>query len=254
VTRLVIPLCFFVTAWLVAPGCVPDPAAGEDAPTEAAGEAAPASADTAPADPALATEDAADSEGGKSANPGRDALGGPPPVGNVTWEEAPLELGFPTKKGWQIHRGQGMCKPVQACQELKAVREGEEKPLETRLDVSGLVSLIAEKDHAQALVRFFTDHRFALSDEPCSEVGLTEEGELDFRVPEEIDLEAPLPAHPVKVVDFEGGFRVERTLICVGEEKDKLVWVAETVFTPGNWEREEVQVLLEHEGLVLRLK
>lgn len=245
-TRLVISLSFVVATWLVQSGCTPDPAAGEDTPAETT----PAVEDTT-----LAAEDtAADSAGGKSINPGRDALVGPPPAGDVTWEETPLEIGFPTKKGWQVHQGQGMCKPAPACQELKAVREGEEKPLKTRNDVSGLVSLIAEKDHALALVRFFTDHKFALSDEPCSEVGLTAEGALDFRVPEEIDLEAPLPAHPVKVVDFEGGFRVERTLICVGEEKDKIVWSAETVFTPGNWEREEVEVLLEHEGLVLRLK
>ena len=153
-----------------------------------------------------------------------------------------------------MFHGQGMCKPPEACQALKAVREDQEKPLKTRQDVSALVSLVANKDHALALVRFFTEHRHVLTDEHCSELELDEEGALKLALPDDLDLEAPLPAHPVKVVDFEGGFRVERTLICVGEEKDKVVWVAETVFTPGNWEREEVEVLLEHEGLVLRKK
>ncbi len=247
-TRLAIAVTLLASAWWALPGCNPDPAAEDDPAAEATPEV----------QAALVAEDgaagaAADgATDGKTANPGRETLD--TAGSDVTWEEAPLELGFNTKKGWQVFTGQGACKPPIACQQLKAVREGEEKPLATRTDVSDLVSLVSRKEQAEALVRFFTDHRHALSDEDCSELGLTDEGELDLALPDDVELEAPLPAHPVKVVDFEGGFRVERTLLCTGEEKDRVVWVAETVFTPGNWTREEVEVLLEHEGLVKRLK
>ena len=39
---------------------------------------------------------------------------------------------------------------------------------------------------------------------------------------EQIETEAPIVSEPVKVVDFEGGFRVHRTLVCLGD-KDRLV-------------------------------
>ena len=58
----------------------------------------------------------------------------------------------------------------------------------------------------------------------------------------------------VKVVDFEGGFWVEWILLCTGDEADKLVQVAETVFTEGHMVREEAQVLIEAPMLVPRLK
>jgi len=157
-----------------------------------------------------------------------------------------LEVGFPTGD-WHVVFGQGKCKPEPACQELKAVKGEEEKKLTTRNAVADLVTILADGDQALALVRLFTDQQHALEDEVCSEVEVAEDGTLQTQLPK--DLEEPPTSPPVKVVEFEGGYRVERTLLCPGEENDRIVRTAETVFTAGNWTREEVEVLFEAEGL-----
>jgi hypothetical protein len=190
-------------------------------------------------------------EGGKTANPGRPTDG--PPRSAVTWDEAPLELAFPTGDA-QIFFGQGMCKPSPACQELKILKGEKDKPLTTCADVAKVIPILEEKEQALARVRFCTDHRYVLTDERCHEVEVGEDGVIAFTPPASLDLEAMPTSAPAKVVDFEGGFRVERTLLCIGDEADKLVQVAETVFTEGHMVREEVQVLIEAPMLVPRLK
>jgi hypothetical protein len=161
-----------------------------------------------------------------------------------------------------VQLGQGKCKPESACRELKAVKDDESKTLTTRADVSGLILILEEEDAALALVRFFTDHRDLLADESCSEVLVSEDGTADVRLPKDLAEDQTPSFAPVKVVGFEGGFRIERTLVCPGaesaegeegaegEEKDRLIRVNETVFTEGIVEREEIALLLEHEGLV----
>jgi len=213
-----------------------------DEPTDEPADATPAEAEVA-AEPVTTAEEQAEAEGGKAINParGEETL--------VEWQ--PLQVGFPIGD-WEIHFGQGKCKPEPACQELKAVKGEEEKPLTSCNDVAALVTILEEGDQALALVRLFTDHQYVLQDETCAEVDVAEDGALQTALPK--DLEEPPTSAPVKVVDFEGGFRVERTLICRGEEKDRIVRTAETVFTAGNWTREDVEMLLEKEGLVPRLK
>jgi len=217
--------------------------AGEPVGEPAAGETGQTGADEAAAgEPA---------EGGKTANPARP--GGGPPGSMVTWDEAPLELGFPTGDA-KLFFGQGMCMPRPACQELKIVKGDKDKPLTTCADVAKVIVILEEKEQALARVRFCTDHRYVLTDERCTEVEVSADGAIDVQLPKDLQLEAPPVSTPVKVVDFEGGFRVERTLLCMGDEADKLVKVAETVFTEGHMAREEVEVLLEAENLVPRLK
>lgn len=229
---------------------------------EAEGEAAAADVGEPDADPAgeaeagEATGDAAAqaepaADGGKSANPARPGEGPPQPM--VTWDEAPLELGFPTGDA-KVFFGQGMCMPRPACQELKIVKGDKDKPLTSCADVAKVIVILEEKDQALARARFCTDHRYVLDDERCTEVEVSADGAVDIQLPKDLDLEASPVSTPVKVVDFEGGFRVERTLLCMGDEADKLVKVAETVFTEGHMEREEVEVLLEAPGLVPRLR
>lgn len=213
-----------------------------DEPTDDPVEATPAEVEVT-AEPATAGGELAEGEGGRTINParGEETL--------VEWQT--LQVGFPTG-GWEIQFGQGKCKPEPACQDLKAVKDDQEKALTSCNDVSELVTILDEGDQALALVRLFTDHQYVLEDEWCAEVEVAEDGTLQTQLPK--DLEEPPTSGPVKVVDFEGGFRVERTLICRGEEKDRIVRTAETVFTAGNWTREEVEVLFEDEGLVPRLK
>lgn len=228
--------------------------AGGDAPAAEAGEPAAEAGVEAGAEPAsgeLAAEGEPGADGGKTANPARPGEG--PPRSMVTWDEAPLDLGFPTGDA-KIFFGQGMCMPRPACQELKIVKGEEEKPLTSCADVAKVIVILEEKDQALARMRFCTDHRYVLTDERCTEVEVSADGVIDVQLPKDLDLEAAPVSTPVKVVDFEGGFRVERTLLCMGDEADKLVQVAETVFTEGHMEREEVKVLLEAPGLVPRLK
>jgi len=220
---------------------------------EADGEEAPADAPADPAaDPAGGDATPAEApEGGKTANPGRPTDGPPKPM--VTWDEAPLELAFPVGDA-QVFFGQGMCKPSPACQELKIVKGEKDKPLTTCADVAKVIPMIEDKDQALARARFCTDYRYVLTDEGCSEIEVAEDGSMKFTPPASLELEEPPTSTPTKVVDFEGGFRVERTLLCTGDGADRLVKVAETVFTEGHMVREDVEVLIEAPGLVLRLK
>lgn len=224
-----------------------------DGEGEAVGEATQPDA----AEPAAEGEATADAtaEGGKTANPGRPGPGEGPPKPMMTWDEAPLELDFPTGDA-QVFFGQGMCMPKPACQDLKIIKGEKDKPLSTCADVAKIIPILEEKDQALARVRFCTDHRYVLSDESCHEIEVADDGTMKFTPPAELELdpEEPLTSAPVKVVDFEGGFRVERTLLCMGDETDKLVQVAETVFTEGHMEREEVLVLLEAPMLAPRLR
>ena len=216
-------------------------------PSDSPADAGETATEEAVAEPATDVEPAAE---GKALNPAHE---GGLPESNVEWGEHPLDLGFPTE-GWEVYFGQGMCMPRPACQELKAVKEGTERMLENRAQVEDLVSIIGDRDQALAYVRFFTDHQYVLVDERCAEVDVAEDGTIDFRLPKGAPDDEPITSAPVKVVEFEGGFRVERTLACRGDEKDRLVRVSESVFTAGNWSREEIEVLVEQEGLIPRLK
>ncbi len=232
---------------LLAGGCTPD-----DPATEDVADAAEPASETADAPPTAETPGDDDSgaivEGGKSPNPARpDDLSS----SEMGWGDEPLELGFPTR-GWDVFFGQGMCTPIVACQGLKAVKGEDERELKSRADVVALVSVIDEGSQAQALMRFFTMYRYVLTDEKCDEIDVGEDGVIPIRMPKDLSADQRPESTPAKVVDFEGGFRVERTLACIGEETDRLVKVSETVFAQGNWEREEVEVLMEHEGLVVR--
>lgn len=220
-------------------------------PTDGADAAADAG--TEPAAAAETTGDAAADGEGKSVNPGRPGDGPPTPA--VTWDDKPLELGFPTK-GWEIYFGQGLCMPQPACQSLKAVKNDKLEALTTRDDVMKLLGYMEDKDQALAVVRFFTDQRYVFTDEDCREVEVAADGTIDVHWPKELDLEALPVSTPAKVVDFEGGFRVDRTLICIGpaDEKDRLIQVSETVFSDGSWSREETGVLLEHQMWIPRLR
>lgn len=214
---------------------VTEDAATAEAPVEAVG------------DDATTAEDAV--ADGKTANPDRPEDGSAPSEKEWT----PVEIGFPTR-GWEVQFGQGKCKPEEACQGLQALKGDEVKELTRRADVSSLILILEEEDAALALVRFFTDHANLLEDETCSEVAVAEDGSAEVKLPKDLSEDQQPTFSPVKVVDFEGGFRIERTLLCAGEEKDRLVRVNETVFTEGHVEREEMDVLLEHEGLVPRAR
>lgn len=227
--------------------CACDPGPADAEPDEAAPTEAPVEASEVPE----AGDAAAD--GGKIINPDRPEDGAAPSEREWTT----VELGFPTR-GWEVQLGQGKCKPESACRELKAVKEEQSKAITTRADVSGLILILEEEDAALALVRFFTDHRDLLQDEECSEVAVSEDGTADVRLPKDLPEDQAPSFAPVKVVGFEGGFRIERTLVCPGEAgeegegaeaKDRLIRVNETVFTEGIVEREEIALLLEHEGL-----
>jgi len=212
--------------------CDPGPAEAEsdEAPVEAATEA-----------PVEAVDSAGDAaaDGGKTINPDRPEDGAAPSEREWTT----VELGFPTR-GWEVQLGQGKCKPESACRELKAVKGDESKALTTRADVSSLILILEEEDAALALVRFFTDHRDLLQDEDCLEVPVSEDGTVDMRLPKDLPEDQMPTFASVKVVGFEGGFRIERTLLCPGEEKDRLARTNETVFTEGIVEREEIALLL----------
>ena len=237
--RVLVSLVLFSLAVAL---CACDPSPADAEPDAVDGEATEAAAEATSDVP-----EAGDAVAGKTINPDRPEDG--PPVSDLQWQT--VELGFPTR-GWEVHLGQGKCKPESACQALKAVKGDEEKPLATRADVSKLILILEGDDAALALVRFFTDHRDLLEDEPCSEVVVAEDGTADVKLPKDLTEEATPTFAPVKVVGFEGGYRVERTLLCMGEEKDRLVRVGETVFTEGHVEREEMEILLELEGLVPR--
>jgi hypothetical protein len=230
--------------------CTPEDPAATDAADPAATTETPADQDApAPVEgDAIADLDGDGAEGGKVDNPARPEGDLKPELG---WADEPLELGFPTR-GWNVFFGQGTCTPIVACQGLKAVKGEDERVLKSRADVVGLVSVIDEGSQAQALMRFFTQHRYVLTDEKCDEIDVGEDGLIPIQLPKDLSADQKPESSPARVVDFEGGFRVERTLACIGEETDRLVWVSETVFSQGNWEREEVEVLLEHEGLVVR--
>ncbi len=242
----VLPVLFLIV--LLGGLCACDPGPADAEPEEAAPTEAPVEA----AEATEATDAVAD--GGKIINPDRPEDGAAP--SEKEWTT--VELGFPTR-GWEVQLGQGKCKPEPACRELKAVKDDESKALTTRADVSGLILILEEEEAALALVRFFTDHRELLTDETCSEVAVSDDGTADLRLPKDLPEDQAPSFAPVKVVGFEGGFRIERTLVCPGAEavegeeagtKDRLVRVNETVFTEGIVEREEIALLLEHEGLV----
>ncbi len=221
--------------------CACDPGPADADPVE------PATAE-APVEDATAAEDVT-ADGGKTINPDRPEDGSAPSEREWTT----VEIGFPTR-GWEVQFGQGKCKPEEACQGLQALKGDEVKELTHRADVSSLILILEEEDAALALVRFFTDHAQLLEDEACSEVAVAEDGTAEVKLPKDLPEDQQPTFAPVKVVDFEGGFRIERTLLCKGEEKDRLVRVNETVFTEGMVEREEIDVLLEHEGLVPRAR
>jgi len=244
-------ISLFLSAALCAVSCASSGGAADvivSSPTDGAEETA---ADTP--DEAATTEDGAAEGTGKTPNPGRPTDGPPKPA--VTWDDKPLELGFPTK-GWEIYFGQGLCMPQPACQSLKAVKNDKLEALTTREDVMKLLGYMEDKDQALALVRFFTDQRWVFTDEDCMEVEVAADGTIDVHWPKELDLEALPVSKPAKVVDFEGGFRVQRTLQCLGpaDGKDRLIQVSETVFSDGSWSREETGVLLEHQMWIPRLR